>query len=305
MATVHDDGRKYADDVDGYGGSLSKSASYAASGYASRSNGQGGTSGQRYHIGANGEPMPCRAKGTCPLGGTHYDSLEDAYADLENQHHEALSDGAGPIVKNDNAAFMDEHDSDALEYVLVFKGMSDRYDADYTDSVVDVTGVDGCTILHLPRTVKEGTRITITADDMDGIMDAAEQWSRDNDTMMHRWDIAEDMLGNTMYNQEALVQGDARILVPEEYEPDPEYVERFIRENPMQTVMLGDEENGYRLRFYDYNTGSLDTYTADGHGGNVALESSEQDWTIDMNRTDIEMMKKAVMKYGIGKQQDR
>lgn len=301
---MDNDGRKYNDGVDGYGGSMSKSASYAASGYGTRSNIRDDTNGQRYHIGANGEPMPCHAKGTCPLGGTHYDSLEDAYDALEHQYHDGHGTDAASIAKEDNASFLDDYGSSVLDNVLVFSDMFDRYDADYTDSVVDATRINGGTILSLPRTVDENTRITITADDMNGIIDAADEWSRNNDAMMHRWDIAEDVLGNTMYNQESLVQGEARILVPEEYEPDPDYVERFIRENPMQTVMLGDEENGYRLRFYDYHTGSLDTYTTDGNGGNVTLESSQREWTITMNRTDINMMKKAVMKYGIGKKQD-
>ena len=45
----------------------------------------------KYHIGEKGDPSPCRAEeGKCPLGGEHFDSVDDARKAYESSQSENI-----------------------------------------------------------------------------------------------------------------------------------------------------------------------------------------------------------------------
>lgn len=56
----------------------------------------------RFHIGRDGEPKPCSAEdeASCPLGGTHYDSMDEAYDSDDYKNRNGVADAPTSMLKN-------------------------------------------------------------------------------------------------------------------------------------------------------------------------------------------------------------
>lgn len=185
----------------------------------------------------------------------------------------------------------------AIDYI----SMMDACHTDYSGDTITVSEWDDSFILELPAT-SDGVEhhVTVSDADMRRMIRSAEVYADENAAGWSTWDIAEDLTGNTLYNPSMLTVGNMRLVTPEDYEPSVEYVSSFVRRNLDMLEPLRDHAGRYHVNYYSANSNSIDSYTVNLCDSAVNLDEHADEWAVTLNNADIEALKRATMKYGIG-----
>ena len=123
----------------------------------------------RYHVGSDGAPKPCNAQpGNCPLGGEHFDNLENAerYAETKNEA-EARGDSGSFTHSSGVNHWVEVESTDVNTEENGMGGEGERYytDFDLSDNKEAKRLFDNADRLYVSADVDRRAEVTVSLED--------------------------------------------------------------------------------------------------------------------------------------------